>query len=67
MNNGPGSIDKIVVNGKIKWENVQFKQYCTIIVGKNIEIDGKMFFKAKKNDTFYCNTIKSESSVNNFF
>ena len=66
-NSGPGIIDKIFVNGKVKWTNVKFEKSCVITVGEKIEIDGKLFYKAGKGDNFCCGTISGTKSLNNFF
>jgi hypothetical protein len=66
-NKGPGSIEAIVVNGKTKWKDVKFEKTCKIVVGKSIEIDGEMLFKAGKKDNFYCTTVNSSGSTNSFF
>ena len=68
-NTGPGTIDKVVVNGEPRFTNVVFKKSCKIVVGDYIEIDGDILFKAKKGDNFYCNQVNCTegSSVNNFF
>ena len=58
-NHGPGYIGAIVVNGVEKWKNVKFEKCCKVVVGKYVEIDGKEFFRAGKNDKFYLTTISS--------
>ena len=60
-NTGPGTIDKIIVNGEIRFTNVVFEKSCKIVVGDYIEIDGKVLFKAKKGDKFYCNKVDCSS------
>ena len=65
-NKGPGTIEGIYVNGEKKWSNVTFQKSCTVHVGDRIEIDGKLFFKAKLGQTFYLSSINCTSSVNNF-
>ena len=62
MNKGPGYIDAIIVNGKPKWKNVKFEKYCKVVVGEYVEIDGKEYFRAGKNDKFYLSSISTTPS-----
>ncbi len=69
MNQGPGTIGEISVNGEVRWSKIIFKDYCKMVLGDYIEIDGEVIFKAKKGDVFnakYINCGKNAKNVFNF-
>lgn len=67
MNQGPGTIGEISVNGEIRWKEVVFKKYCKMVLGDYIEIDGEILFKAKKGDKFNCQYINCSKNIKNVF